>query len=94
MQTIEQDRATDQGFNGATRPAVTKGTRGRKAARGNAATGRRALKLSLDNQTIENLNLHALKAGQSVSEYVREMVARHCTHWIIHAKPGPKPEGD
>ncbi len=85
MQTIENNGATGHEVNGATRP------RGRKAARSKAAPGsRRTIKLSLDAGTVEMLSLHALKADQSISAYVREMVAKHCTAWVVHAKPGAK----
>ena len=93
MQAVEHDEAVEQIGQGASRTVGSRRPRGRRAARSNATPeGRKTLKLSLDSATIENLNLHAMKAGQSVSEFVREMVARHCTAWVIHAKPGPKHE--
>lgn len=91
MQVIDRDSTSGQGANGTTRPTSTRGPRGRRA--GKTTPARKTLKLSLDADTIENLNLHALKAGQSVSAYVQDMVGKHCNQWVVHAKPGPKGEG-
>lgn len=65
--------------------------RGRKAK--GASSAKKVLKLSLSTETIAVLQLHALKDGaSSVSAYTESMILRHCNSWIIHAKPGPKPE--
>lgn len=78
----------DQPANGITR---SKGQRARRSPKASTTTtARKTLKLSLDAETIQNLSLHAMKADVSISEYVRDLVARNCVEWIVHRKPGPR----
>jgi hypothetical protein len=74
------------------RQAWTSGQKpkGRKVPKG--ATTKRALKLSIEADTYERLTIHSLKTGLNLSELVDKLAREHCTQWVLHARPGPKPE--
>jgi hypothetical protein len=55
-------------------------------------TGKRALKLSIENETYERLTIYSLKTGMNLSELVDQLARDHCNSWVLHARPGPKTE--
>ncbi len=63
-------------------------TKGRKAQK--VTTGKRALKLSVDQDTYERLAVESIKSGLNLSELVDKLAREHCNNWVLHAKPGPK----
>jgi hypothetical protein len=54
------------------------------------ATTKRALKLSVDQDTYERLAVESIKSGLNLSELVDKLARDHCNNWVLHAKPGPR----
>jgi hypothetical protein len=78
-------------------PAQTSGrqpwTSGQKSNRRKApkaTTIKRALKLSVDQETYERLAIESIKSGLNLSELVDKLARDHCNNWVVHAKPGPR----
>jgi hypothetical protein len=78
-------------------PAQTSGrhpwTPGQKSNRRKAfkaTTTKRALKLSVDQDTYERLAVESIKSGLNLSELVDKLAREHCNNWVVHAKPGSK----
>ncbi len=68
----------------------TSGQKAKSRKAQKVTTGKRALKLSVDQDTYERLAVESIKSGLNLSELVDKLAREHCNNWVLHAKPGPK----
>ena len=81
-------------------PAIAYKPRRRNASQAKGQTRQKAtptkrpVKLMIEADAYESLVLHGLRRGESLSDLVTDLVRKHLTDWVIHAKPGPRGAGE